>query len=129
MPLGNPLTEEARMTIHLIRSGSNWARLKMFERLFSSDSLKFTYIDEEFPSRDKAMELIAEADAAILLGMPDINAAVEFGMAKGMGKPTATIDAALTPSSTHLFSKRQYLDGVEPDIIGDMERLLKSLSA
>ena len=44
MPLGNPLTEEARMTIHLIRSGSNWARLKMYERLFSSDSLKFTYI-------------------------------------------------------------------------------------
>ena len=46
-----------------------------------------------------------------------------------MGKPTAAVDAALTPSSTHLFSKRQYLDGVEPDIIGDMERLLKSLSA
>ena len=100
------------MTIHLIRSGSNWARLKMFERLFSSDSLKFTYIDEDFPSRDKAMEMIAGADAA-----------------KGMGKPTAAVDAALTPSSTHLFSKRQYLDGVEPDIIGDMERLLKSLSA
>ena len=116
------------MTIHLIRSGSNWARLKMFERLFSSDSLKFTYIDEDFPSRDKAMEMIAGADAAILLGMPDINAAVEFGMAKGMGTPTAAVDAALTPSSTHLFSKRQYLDGVEPDIIGDMERLLKSLS-